>query len=282
MTMDWSSFSLGNAAGFIKGPGKQFDDMLRSAATQVTIGSITLLERAGNAGNVYQLMEDGTSVNALGLPNPGLLETLKHAGEMRARAHEAKKTIRWSIAGFQPDEYGELAKRLASFGEIEGNLGCPNVWSDSGQKPIAAFDIDVMEAVINHMRGALPRNCPFDLKLSPYSDPNQLKAVAEMLAFFKPRAIITSNTFPNGIANIDTPGGYGGIGGNAMHVIALGQVAQFADALKGTGIKVVGVGGVNSGPRLIAMKKAGADAVQVGTAFGEQGARIFSDMLQEV
>jgi dihydroorotate dehydrogenase len=68
--MDWSSFSLGNAAGFIKGPGKQFDDMLRSAATQVTIGSITLLERAGNAGNVYQLMEDGTSVNALGLPNP--------------------------------------------------------------------------------------------------------------------------------------------------------------------------------------------------------------------
>lgn len=280
--MDWSSFFLGNAAGFIKGPGKQFDDMLRSAATQVTVGSITLLERDGNAGNVYQLMEDGTSVNALGLPNPGLYETLKHAAEMCAQAHEAKKTIRWSIAGFQPGEYSELAKRLAPFGEIEANLGCPNVWSDSGQKPIAAFDLDVMEAVITEMRGALPRNCPFDLKLSPYSDPNLLKAVAKMLAFYKPRAIITANTFPNGVANIDTPGGYGGIGGNAMHVIALGQVAQFVEALEDTEIKVVGVGGVDSGARLLSMRKVGASAVQIGTAFGERGARIFSDILQEV
>lgn len=277
--MDWSSFPIGNAAGFIKGPGKQFDDMLRSAATFITIGSITLEPRDGNPGTVYELLPDGTSVNALGLPNPGLKAILEVAPEMAKAANEAEKRLRWSVAGFSPEEYEELALGLHPYGDIELNLGCPNVWSrDAGQKPIASFNLEVMRDILTRVSDYM---C-FDVKVSPYSDPLMITQVAVELKKVVPLRVVTCNTFPNGVANLDTPGGYGGIGGNTMHTIALGQVAQFASALSDTHIKVVGVGGIDSGTRASAMYKQGASAVQIGTAFGERGARIFSDVLEEL
>ena len=47
---DWSSLRLGNAAGFVKGPGKPFDELVRAPVQFITVGSITLEERGGNAG----------------------------------------------------------------------------------------------------------------------------------------------------------------------------------------------------------------------------------------
>ncbi|MEK7601988.1 MAG: dihydroorotate dehydrogenase [Patescibacteria group bacterium] len=279
--MDLSSFSIGNAAGFIKGPGKLFDDMLRSAATHIVIGSITRHRGEGNPGTTYERYPDGTSINALGLPNPGLDEILTHAQEMGRRAGALGKRISWSIAGQIPPHYAALAHALSPFGDVEVNLGCPNVWGDGEQKPIAGFKIQTMEAILRYVMDSVVRGTTITLKVSPYSDPNFLKEVAEVIKRYNPHAIVTSNTFPNGVGTIDTPHGYGGVGGNALHHIALGQVSQFVDALASTGIKVTGVGGIDSGYRLAAMHKAGACGVQIGTAYGESDAGIFTRVLEE-
>lgn len=285
--MDWSSFSIGNAAGFIKGPGTAFDEALRSAATDITIGSITMSPREGNSGNVYHLMHDGTSVNALGLPNPGIKAIQAVAENMSERAGAVGKTPRWSIAGFSVDDYVALAEALFEYGRLELNLGCPNVWGDSGQKPIASFDIALMSAIVSAVSRRLP-DLYFDIKVSPYSDPSMVQRVADLVRNSRVYSIVTCNTYPNGMAHngkrreLDTPGGYGGVGGNALFPIALGQVAQFVSALEGTGIHVIGVGGIDSGERTHAMHDVGASGIQIGTAYGERGARVFSNIFTEL
>jgi dihydroorotate dehydrogenase len=286
--MDWSSFSIGNAAGFIKGLGQQFDEMLRSAATDITVGSITVEPREGNLGlgNTYYYA-DGISVNALGLPNPGLLATEDIASVMASQARTYNKNLRWSVAGFTPDEYIRLALYLSPFGCIELNLGCPNVWGKDGQKPIASLKPDLIHEIIWKVGQAIPGKVR--VKLSPYSDPMLLLEVADVLKKYPQfiQAVVTCNTLPNGVAMkggrraLDTPGGYGGVAGDALHFFALGQVSQFVNALEGSGISVIGVGGVDSGERILAMREMGAVGVQSGTSFGERGGKLFSQMWQE-
>ena len=89
-------------------------------------------------------------------------------------------------------------------------------------------------------------------------------------------------TKEDGSPILDTPGGYGGIAGTAIHSTAVGQVSQFASALQDSGIGVIGAGGVKSGKTLRAMAVAGAWGAQVGTHYGEKGERVFSEILQEV
>ena len=285
--MDWSSFSLGNAAGFIKGPGSQFNDMLRSAATDITVGSITIEPRRGNLGNTYHLETDGTSVNALGLPNPGLEQTLEDAPGMAKAAANAGKRLRWSVAGFSPSETAKLTASLQPFGAIELNFGCPNVWGSNGQKPIVSFDLSLMRNTLEQVFVSA-RYIDASVKVSPHSDPDMIVSSVHLFKRFPLRAVVACNTFPNGIAikggrtALDTKNGYGGVAGNALHTIMLGQVAQWVEALEGSDIDVYGVGGISSGERLAATQKVGASGAQIGTAFGEQGGKVFSEYLEDV
>jgi dihydroorotate dehydrogenase (fumarate) len=289
--MDWSSFTLGNAAGFIKGPGPEFDDMLRSAAGEICVGSITVEERAGNPGTVYHYdPDDGSSINSLGLPNMGMKKFLKILPDLRQRAKDAGKRLRISLAGFEPAEYGKLASAFAGINTtLEINLGCPNVWGTTGQKPIAAFDpalsMNILSRVTASASGSGAR---IAVKLSPYSNPESLAAMIGTIRGHcanRVHEVVSSNTFPNGKAFVGQKPAiavpYGGIGGSAMRLIALGQVAQLASALRSTDMRVIGVGGVSRGRDLVAMHAAGASGVQVGTAFGEQKAKIFSEILAE-
>ena len=65
-------------------------------------------------------------------------------------AHDAGKTLRVSIAGFKPEEYGKLARVIleSEADEIEINLGCPNVWNNGEQKPIASFSRELREEIL--------------------------------------------------------------------------------------------------------------------------------------
>ncbi len=264
--------------------------MLRSSATDITIGSITVEPRSGNPGSVYHLENDGTSINSLGLPNPGLQATKAVAHEMMRKAVEAGKKICFSVAGFSRREYAKLCSELKPFGLIELNLGCPNVWGEDGQKPIASFNLDLLDDILEDVSQLYDTGVGYGyrVKLSPYSDPLMIQAVADVLKLYKEciEEVVICNTFPCGIAFAEdgsdaiNPGGYGGVAGNGLHLIALGQVAQFTQALQGTGIGVIGVGGINSGSRVLNMRKAGACGVQIGTHFYENDGRIFSELFQ--
>lgn len=75
----------------------------------------------------------------------------------------------------------------------------------------------------------------------------------------------------------------GGLAGDALHALALGNVFTFKQLLAtqdarehGLGkIKIIGVGGVTSAEAAARMRRAGADAVGSATLFGKEGVRAF-------
>ncbi|KXN87537.1 Putative dihydroorotate dehydrogenase A (fumarate) [Leucoagaricus sp. SymC.cos] len=75
----------------------------------------------------------------------------------------------------------------------------------------------------------------------------------------------------------------GGLAGEALHPLALGNVYQFSQSLKGlegnqtsaSRIKIIGVGGVTSKEARERMIKAGADVVACATLFGKEGVKAF-------
>ncbi|WP_131744912.1 dihydroorotate dehydrogenase [Frankia sp. Cppng1_Ct_nod] len=290
---------LMNAAGTCKNLD-EVDALARSAVSAVVIGSITQEARGGNAGNVYHA-GDIFSLNALGLPNPGLDYYRKHLPEMVSLTQAVDKPLIVSIAGFTGAEYAAVAHDVALAGVdfIELNLACPNVWDGGAQKRIACFDNGQTEAICIQVgealatAGAARGNQPpptFGIKISPFSDPAGLAELATLVralagAPHGPRFVCAVNTFPNAFALteanrpvIDVE--LAGLGGAALKPVALGQVRQLRLMLPET-VEIIGVGGVTCGRDVLDFLRAGAGAVQAATAFwNRQGdAGVFGDIL---
>lgn len=278
-----------NGAGECKLP-EHVEDLARSATSAIVVGSITKEPREGNKGNVFY-SKDHFSLNSLGIPNRGLAYYDKVLGSMVRTAHDAGKPLIVNVAGFSPAEYVELAEAVADGGAdaVELNFGCPNLWIDGEQKPIFAFDPDLVRHIILEVRKQIPAGVGIFVKISPYSDPMLRLEVAEILDDTPGiDAVVALNTFPNAFAwndedkpAIDPAGGFGGMSGPAMQPIALAHVKQFS-AIFGDQPAVIGVGGISSGSDALGYLNAGAEAVQIATHYFRNGSRVFSEILAEL
>lgn len=256
---------------------KTIEDIQTLAATNigvVTVGSITVLPRDGNPEPRWYDHGDH-ALNSFGMPNKGLEAYRSLLPHMKTIVHESGKKLSLSIAGFNVEEYVQLAElaNVSGVDLLELNLGCPNVQIDGKQKPIASFDLEYMTAIINAVHEVT--SLPLMIKLSPYSNPAELQQVAATLASLGTvAAVVTSNTFPNGYVEQDgvpvLAMEYGGVSGKALLPIALGQVRQFRKALPES-IAVIGAGGVSSKEDVEAYLAAGATAVQAASLIVSEG-----------
>lgn len=98
--------------------------------------------------------------------------------------------------------------------------------------------------------------------------------------FFSDQIITTSNTTEDPFA-LSTA--LGGLSGDSLHPLALGNVYTFSQLLRSqetrfpslSNVRIIGVGGVTSKPARERMLKAGADAVACATLLGKEGIRAF-------
>ncbi len=290
------SFTVSNAAGWIKSPKGSFEDLVRSSVTHVTAGSYTLEKRDGNPEPRYWSNDTGAgtaSINSLGLPNPGILasDTIRELQHMDAACKAHGKKLRISIAGFSNDDFVKLYHTCSTFvpqADIEFNFGCPNVIAAGEHKRIFAFDIALMEQALLSCANAGIRIRKNSIKVSPYSDPMQLRDIAALCNEHKAHvgSVVTCNTFPNAIAFDNDKRaifgkGYGGLAGTPLKHIMLGQVAQFREYLDPS-IGIIAVGGIHTGQDIKDALMAGADGIQIGTAyFDTDDPHIFTQALLE-
>lgn len=209
-------------------------------------------------------------VNAVGLQGPGVPAWIEHS---LPRLEERQVTVVASIWGRTVDEYQRAAALLAPVGDrvaaVEVNLSCPNLEGRSG---IVAHDADLVRAVITAVSTA--SSVPVWAKLSPNTD--RLVAIAEAAVAAGARALTLVNTVV--ALQIDPQtgrptlgNGGGGLSGPAIHPVAVRAVNDVCTALPT--VDVIGVGGIARGRDAIEMMRAGAKAVQVGTAsFVDPGA----------
>ncbi len=247
--------ALYNGAGTVKKVEDVKEAARCEAAGAILVGSITVLERTGNAGNVLWVGPHG-SLNSLGIPNGGIPYYRQHLPEMVQIAHDAGKPFFVSVAGFKPEEFGQLAEVAAEGGAdgVELNFGCPNIWDSAEQKGIFSFYPEMINEALDNVWRRINYSLIWMVKASPFSNPMQLKEVAKAISSWSINAIVTSNTFPNaygvdratGLPLITPGGGLAGFAGQGFKNIALGQVKQWREALPPS-IGVIGVGGISSG-----------------------------------
>lgn len=273
------------------GLNKNFDhpDELRrysEAADAVVVGSLTLGRHPGNEG-VLDYIGPISTLNAYGMPNPGI-DSL--------RVLPAHDNLIVSVAGFTVEQYRDLYDWAWSWGlGVEFNFGCPNTGSD---KRIFSFDPDAMEQVLGYASNEKWKRTDDDLgkligvKLSPYSDPYMLGEVADMLCALHETVdyVVNCNTFPAAkargadgkpVIRCSITQDRGGMGGQALRDISLGQVAQFIDIFRvnGADIDVLRCGGITSGRDVLDSEYEGCTGVQIVSAVAGRPERL-ADIMQ--
>ncbi len=203
-------------------------------------------------------------INSVGLQGPGI-DAWKREQLPALVASGARVVV--SIWGRSVDDYRRAAELLEDCpGEVvavEVNLSCPN--TEAGGTLIAhdpAASAQVIEAAEGCAR-------PRWAKLSPNTD--RTVEVAAAVHDAGAEAVTLVNTLL-GMAIDPLTGEYrigsgergGGLSGAAIHPVAVRIVHDVHRALPS--LPIVGVGGVRSGADALELIRAGASAVQVGTA----------------
>ena len=247
-----------------------------------------------------------SSINTLGYSPITLPEYIDMIRSMeidrcQPNLHQPKQVI-FSVTG-SVDEVGLSYVALLESGilniAMEVNLSCPNI---PGKPPPAYSEnqlIAYLEELTRRRDISAAHGVRIGLKVPPYTYQDQFDGlIRALLAVHKtdsrhPVDFITStNTLGSCLSLPDfelsdpIAFGPGGLGGSALHSLALGNVFKLRKLLDQhlslSSIEIIGVGGVSNGAGFLRMKVAGAQSVAIGTALGIDGIGVFERILQEV
>ncbi|TEB39118.1 FMN-linked oxidoreductase [Coprinellus micaceus] len=209
-----------------------------------------------------------------------------------SHTEEGLKSLVSAIQGLR-QEIGDMA-RTPSRVAIELNTSCPNIKNASP----SGYAFHLLKPLLHVLAEAATADSSLTvgLKLPPYVYREQFVDALEVLSELGPASFIAfltcCNTLGNsllfpeqvGAASTDSqfavPTALGGLSGESVHALALGNVFSFAKLIHGpeacfttlSKIRIIGVGGVTSKD---AAERAGADAVACATFFGKEGVRAF-------
>jgi dihydroorotate dehydrogenase (NAD+) catalytic subunit len=233
--------------------------------------TVTPQPRAGNEPVRIAETEMGM-LNSIGLANPGI-DSFRQ--DVLPRLAELELPIWASVGGFSADEYADLCQQLDEEPVVEAvelNLSCPNVAEPAGS---VAEIVAAARAVTSKKLYA---------KLSAAGGDVGSVAVAAAEAGADGLSLV--NTIrglaldPQTLApTLSTA--TGGLSGPALRPIALAAVFV---CFKATGLPIVGMGGVETGPHALQLIAAGASFCALGTVLfsdPEAPGRIRSELAAE-
>ncbi|MDR3241602.1 MAG: dihydroorotate dehydrogenase [Lactobacillaceae bacterium] len=253
------------------------DDFDLNKLGALVLKTTTVQERLGNP-QPWVIFNQAGILNSVGLANPGL-ENVKRDFIPKIEAALPELPVMISIAGETVAEYVLLATEFARFDYIkalEVNLSCPNV--DKGGMEFGV-DPESAREVIAAIRQVTDK--PIYAKLSP--NVTDIKPIAKAVEEAGADGIVLINTVVGMSLNLASRSvklfrGTGGMSGSAVHPIAVRLIWEAASVVK---IPIIGVGGINTVDDALELLLAGASAVQVGSANG-QDPLIMSKIIDEL
>lgn len=202
---------------------------------------------------------------------------------------------------------GDLNGSRTSRVAIELNTSCPNIQNSSPSGYSFASLSPLLDVLAKEY--AQDSTLTIGLKLPPFVFREQFLGVLDTLKQFtltinhanaSPFSFLTcTNTLGNSLMFPDqlevhplsspgelvfgVPTALGGLAGDSLHALSLGNVYTFSQLLRaencceaGLGnLKIFGVGGVTSHEALLRMRRAGAEVVGCATLLGKEGLRAF-------
>jgi dihydroorotate dehydrogenase (NAD+) catalytic subunit len=246
----------------------RFHDVTELGA--VVVKSVTLEPREGLPTPRMAETPSGM-LNAIGLQNPGIDAWL--ARDLPWLQQRGARTV-VSIAGKTVEEFREVARKLravAGVVALEVNLSCPNLEHPDGA-PVAGgrglvfacdpvASAEVVEAVCREA------DVPVWAKLT--ADVTDVVAVARAVVDAGAVGLTMINTLLGMAVDAETGrphlwNTYGGLSGPAIKPVALRNVHQVHTAMPE--VPLIGCGGARTAVDVVEFVRAGATAVQIGTA----------------
>ena len=265
---------IGMAAGFDKN-AEVYNALFRLGFGFVEVGTITPLKQYGNSKpRVFRLVEDEALINRLGFNNHGAKTVLD-----RIKSNKKLGLLGINVGPNKDSDnrLNDYLIGLRAFHEVADyitiNISSPNT------ENLRSFH---EESKLQELLGSilkekidLKSNIPIVVKISPDIDENQINLISEILLKNEIKAIIISNTSEssrNLLSDIQRHQ-KGGLSGKPIETKSNILINKFYKLLKGK-IKIIGVGGVDSGQAAYAKFLAGADFIQLYTGMVFKGPNI--------
>ncbi|HEY8077376.1 MAG TPA: quinone-dependent dihydroorotate dehydrogenase, partial [Labilithrix sp.] len=239
------------------------------------LGTVTALAQEANpTPNLFRLSADRALVNRLGFPNEGAAVVAARIAERKSRVGvPVGVSIGKSRAVAVEDAIEDY---LASFRAVSAvaDFVVVNVSSPNTKDLRALQAADAARALFDALAPEKSR-VPILVKIAPDLADDAIDAICDAAREAKLAGVVATNTTiaREGLA---TPAdvveriGAGGLSGRPLRARSLAVVRRVRDRV-GTGMCVIGVGGIDSADAALEMMRAGADLVQLYTAFVYEG-----------
>ncbi len=267
-----------NAAGFGVS-GMLLYRYARNGAGAVVTKSVGKEERTGFPNPTFAEVDEGTYVNAMGLPNPGI-------DNYRLDITDAKKAnvpLIVSIFGQNEEECVYVASKAIEYGAdmIEINVSCPHTEISSVEN-----DPELVRSITKAVVGVGKKNSvPVSVKISPNCDYVAVAKAAEEGGASAITAINTKRAKPTirmdgkEIKLLGNPTGYGGMSGRKHKEVGKKVVYELYEELN---IPIIGVGGIFDGGDAFEYAACGASLFQIGSAIVHRGISVFAAIQKEL
>tara|TARA_B100001250_G_scaffold334899_1_gene300943 strand:- start:1154 stop:2194 length:1041 start_codon:yes stop_codon:yes gene_type:complete len=276
------SSPIGVAAGFDKN-AEVYNPLFNLGFGFVEVGTITPKPQYGNPKpRVFRLEEDEALINRLGFNNSG-------SDEISSRIKRIiKKGFLGINIGPNKDTKNRIEDYLICFRKfhiladyITINISSPNTESlrDFHKKD----ELNSLIKELKEEKEKLNSKIPIAIKVSPDLNEEQIDIVAKILLDKKIEIIIVSNTSDKNRENLKNINKLekGGLSGKPIQEISNKIIFKFYKLL-GNKIKIIGVGGVDTGQAAFEKIICGASLIQLYTGMIYRGPGIASKISSEL
>ena len=265
---------IGMAAGFDKN-AEVYNSLFKLGFGFVEVGTITPLKQYGNPKpRVFRLVEDEALINRLGFNNQGA-EVVRD----RIKSNNKSGVLGINVGPNKEsnDRLNDYLIGLKTFHEIADYITI-NISSPNTENLRNFHDESKLQELLKSIsaeKNILKSSIPITVKISPDINDSQIDLISDILLEHEIKAIIVSNTSEASrekLSNIQRHQ-KGGLSGKPIEEKSNILINKFYRLLKGK-IKIIGVGGMDSGQAAYDKFLAGADLVQLYTGMIFKGPNI--------
>ena len=273
---------IGMAAGFDKN-AEVYNSLFKLGFGFVEVGTVTPLEQYGNPKpRVFRLVEDEALINRLGFNNLG---SENICNRISSNLKKGLLGINIGPNKDSDDRLNDYLIGLRAFHNIADyitiNISSPNTDNLRNFHDETKFD-ELMNS-IKEEKIKIKSKIPIVVKISPDILEDQISMISKILLDHKVSAIIVSNTTATNREKLKNILKHqkGGLSGKPLEEEANKLISKFYKLLKGK-IKIIGVGGVDSGASAHRKFLAGASYIQLYTGMVFQGPNIVEKIKKEL
>ena len=273
---------IGIAAGFDKN-AEVYNSLFKLGFGFVEVGTITPLKQYGNPKpRVFRLVEDEALINRLGFNNVGAKNVIN-----RIKRNSPIGLLGVNIGPNKDteDRIKDYIECLNTFHKVADyitiNISSPNT------EDLRSFHehtkLQELLKTIDEEKKRLNSRIPITVKVSPDVSDEEIEKISDVVLNNNIDAVLVSNTSDatrNDLKNIQ---GHqkGGLSGKPIELKSTRLIGRFYKILKGK-IKIIGIGGVDSGQGAYEKFLAGANYVQLYTGMVFRGPNIVNLIKKEL